>query len=157
MDGFQTAFLVLAAVVVGALLPLLVQLYSVLHTLRHVLEKTSKDVEEGTKTVHNVADRLDRLTADLARDGKLEAMVSGVTAVSEMAVQLRDTLKVATAVGAAVGPAVGAAVRAWRSHSEAPAEGSSGEEARAAGAHRVEDDRQGREEVTDIPKKEVAR
>ncbi|HVP66728.1 MAG TPA: hypothetical protein VMT17_05640 [Anaeromyxobacteraceae bacterium] len=121
MDGIQLAFLVLAAFVIGALFPLLIQLYSVLHTLRHVLEKTAKDIEAGTKTVHQVADRVDRMTADLEKGGKLQAMVAGVAAMSDMVLQLRDTLKIASAVGAAVVPAVGAAVRAWRSEPEAQA------------------------------------
>jgi len=46
--------------------------------------------------------------------------VEGVTAVSQLAVQLRDTVKVASAVAAVVTPAVGAAMRAWRSHHEGP-------------------------------------
>jgi len=113
MDAWQVAVLVLAAVLVGALLPTLVQLYSVLHTLKQVIGKTATDVEQMTQTVHRTADRLDRITAALEKDGKVERMMEGVTAVSSMVLQLRDTVKVASAVGAAVVPAVGAAVRAW--------------------------------------------
>jgi len=153
MDGFQTALLVLAAVLVGALLPLVVQLYSILHTLRQVLEKGARDIEEGTKTVHTVADRIDRLTSGLEKDGKLDALVSGLTGVSETVVQLRDTLKIASAVGAAVVPAVGAAVRAWRSH---PAPEGSGDEDRA-GAGRSGGSREAPAEVAELSKKEVAR
>jgi len=147
MEGFQIAFLVLAALVVGALLPLLVQLYSVLHTLKHVLEKTSKDIEDGARVVHKVADRVDRLTADLEKDGKLDTMVAGVAAVSDMALQLRDTIRVASAVGAAVVPAVGAAVRAWRADGpDHPAAASRESPGAAAGADPIEQ-----------PVKEVAR
>ncbi len=146
MEGFQIAFLVLAALAVGALLPLVVQLHSVLHTLRHVLDKTSKDIEEGARAVHKVADRVDRLTAELEKDGKLDTMVAGVAAVSDMALQLRDTIRVASAVGAAVGPAVGAAVRAWRSDGPDPGAGASRE---AAGAETGP-------EATNQPRQEVA-
>jgi len=152
MDGFQTAFLVLAAVVVGALLPLVVQLYSVLHTLRHVLEKTSKDIEQGTRTVHQVAERVDRLTADLEKDGKLHSMVSGVAALSEMVLQFRDTVKVASAVGAAVVPAVGAAVRAWRSDGGDP-----GGQPAPGEADPAEVRGGAREDSKEQPRKEVAR
>jgi hypothetical protein len=39
MEGWQVALLVLAAVFVGALLPLLAQLYGTLRTLRSVMDK----------------------------------------------------------------------------------------------------------------------
>jgi hypothetical protein len=114
MDSWQVAVLMLVAVLVGALLPLLVQLYSVLHTLKQVVGKTATDIEQMTKTIHRTADRLDRITAGLERDGRLEHVMDSVSALSSMVLQLRDTVKVASAVGAAVVPAVGAAVRAWQ-------------------------------------------
>ncbi len=120
MESWQIAILVLVALLVGSLLPLLVQLYSVLHAVRQVLDRTSKDVEEATRTIHRTADRVDRITAALEKDGKIDRVVEGVTAVSHLAVQLRDTVKVASAVAAVVTPAVGAAMRAWRAHHEGP-------------------------------------
>jgi len=107
MDGFQIAFLVLAAVVVGALLPLLVQLYLALHHLRRGLEETTRDVKR-------VAERFDRLSAGLEKDGRLDAMASAVLTLSDLALELREILKIASAVSGAVAPALAAAVRAWR-------------------------------------------
>lgn len=135
MESWQVAVLVLVAVLVGALLPMLVQLYSVLHLLRHVVEKVSKDAEAMATSIHRTADRVDRITAAMEKDGKVEKLMDGITAVSTMAVQLRDTVKVASAVGAAVVPAVGAAVRAWHGGhggGHASPEESGGEEAPAA-------------------------
>lgn len=139
MDGFQIAFLVLAAVVVGALLPLLVQLHFVLHNLRYVLEKTSKDVEEGTKAAHRVAERFDRLTEEFEKSGKMGDMASGLRALSDMALQLRDTLKIASAVGGALSPAVAAAVRAWRADPD-PSSESEGQGAASKGSEGSRED-----------------
>jgi uncharacterized protein YoxC len=123
MESWQVAVLVLVAVLVGALLPMLVQLYSVLHTLHRVVDKVAKDAEQMTVTIHRTADRVDRITAALEKDGKVEKAMEGVAALSSMVLQLRDTVKVASAVGAAVVPAVGAAVRAWHgAHDGAGAE-----------------------------------
>ena len=47
MEGWQIALVVLVAVLVGALIPLIVQLYGTLHTLRAIVEKSAKDVEAG--------------------------------------------------------------------------------------------------------------
>ena len=142
MESWQVAVLVLVAVLVGALLPMLVQLYSVLHTLRQVVDKVSKDAEEMTKSIHRTADRVDRITAAMEKDGKVEQVMDGITALSAMVLQLRDTVKVASAVGAAVVPAVGAAVRAWHGAHE--------------GAH-VSPERSGGEDPPAAePRKEVA-
>jgi len=111
MDSLQIAFLVLAALLVGAFLPLLAQLYFVLNHLRRGLAETVGDVQR-------VAERIDRLTGELERDGKLDAMASGIVALSDTAIQLRETLKIASALGGALAPSVAAAVRAWRSEPE---------------------------------------
>jgi uncharacterized protein YoxC len=135
MESWQVAVLVLAAVLVGALLPMLVQLYSVLHVLHRVVDKVARDAEEMTKSIHRTADRVDRITAALEKDDKIEKAMEGIAALSAMVLQLRDTVKVASAVGAAVVPAVGAAVRAWHGAHEgghASPERSGGEDPPAA-------------------------
>jgi hypothetical protein len=114
MDGWQVALVVLAAVMVGALLPLVVQLYGTLHTLRTVVDKSSKDIEAAMGSIHRTAERLDRLGSALEKDGKLDDIVAGVTSAAQIVNQMRGTLQMATSVSAAVVPAVSAAVRAWK-------------------------------------------
>ncbi len=114
MEGWQIALVVLVAVLVGALLPLLVQLYGTLHTMRTVVEKSAKDVEAALAGIHRTADRLDRLGAALEKDGKMAEIVEGVASAAQLVNQLRGTLQVAGPVAAAVVPAVMAAVRAWK-------------------------------------------
>jgi hypothetical protein len=110
----QIALVVLAAVMVGALLPLVVQLYGTLHTLRTVVDKSAKDVEAAMVSIHRTADRLDRLGSALEKDGKIDDILAGVTSAAQIVNQMRGTLQMATTVSAAVVPAMTAAVRAWK-------------------------------------------
>jgi len=119
MAGWQIALVVLVAVLVGALIPLIVQLYGTLHALRTVVEKSAKEVEAGMQSIHRTADRLDRLGAALEKDGKMAEIVEGATSAARMMNQLRGTMQIAGPVAAAVVPAVAAAVRAWRGAADA--------------------------------------
>jgi hypothetical protein len=119
MEGWQIALVVLVAVLVGALIPLIVQLYGTLHTLRTLVEKSAKDVEAGVQSIHRTADRIDRLGAALEKDGKMTTIVEGVASAAQMVNQLRGTMQVAGPIAAAVVPAVMAGVRAWKGAMEA--------------------------------------
>jgi hypothetical protein len=114
MEGWQVALVVLVAVLVGALIPLIVQLYGTLHTLRTLVEKSAREVEAGVQSIHRTADRIDRLGAALEKDGKMTTIVEGVASAAQMVNQLRGTMQVAGPIAAAVVPAVMAGVRAWK-------------------------------------------
>ena len=136
MEGWQVALLVLAAVLVGALLPLIAQLYGTLRTLRSVVEKSAKDVEAAVVAIHRTSERVDRLGSALEKDGKLTEIVDGAASLAQMLNQMRGTIQIAGTVSAAVVPAVAAAVRAWKAamdeESSAP-ENSPHEKKEAAG------------------------
>jgi predicted Holliday junction resolvase-like endonuclease len=119
MEGWQIALVVLVAVLVGALLPLLAQLYGTLHTLRGVVEKSAKDIEAAVVTIHRTAERFDRLGASLEKDGKLAEIIDGAASAAHVMNQMRGTMQMAGTVSAAVVPAVTAAVRAWKGAMEA--------------------------------------
>ena len=119
MEGWQVALVVLAAVLVGALLPLIAQLYGTLHTLRAVVEKNAKDIEAAVVAIHRTAERVDRLGSALEKDGKLTEIVDGAANVAQMLNQMRGTMQIAGTVSAAVVPAVAAAVKAWKAAMDA--------------------------------------
>jgi phosphopantothenate synthetase len=121
MEGWQVALVVLAAVLVGALLPLIAQLYGTLHTLRAVVDKSAKDVEAAVVAIHRTAERVDRLGSALEKDGKLTEIVDGAASVAQMLNQMRGTMQIAGTVSAAVVPAVAAAVKAWKAAMDEPA------------------------------------
>jgi predicted PurR-regulated permease PerM len=114
MDPVQVALLVLVAVVVGMLIPLVFQLYSLAHSARQLVERSSRDVEATLKGAHHAAERIDRLTEKLEREGRIDTIVEGLTSAAQVATQMKGTLQVASTVAAAAGPALAAAIHAFR-------------------------------------------
>ena len=135
MEGWQVALVVLVAVLVGALIPLVVQLYATIQTMRKVAEKSAQDVESALAAIHRTADRLDRLGAALEKDGKMEAIIEGATSAAQMVNQLRSTMQIAGPVAAAIVPAAMAAVRAWKGSMESDPPPAAPEEAPAHAHH----------------------
>ena len=118
MESWGIALVVLAAVLVGVAIPVLVQLRATLRALEKTLQHSGARLEEALGATTAAAGRIDALVGRLEQGGRIEQLVDGVAAVSRMVGQLRDTVRVASAVGAAVGPAVAAAVHAFREDRE---------------------------------------
>jgi uncharacterized protein YoxC len=114
VESLGTALVVLAAVLVGAAIPVLVQLRTTLRTMEKTLRRSGAQLDEAMGAHSAAAGRIDALVERLEKGGRIEQLVEGVAAVSRMVSQLRDTARVASAVGAAVGPALAAAVHAFR-------------------------------------------
>lgn len=108
------ALVVLAAVLVGAAIPVIVQLRATLRTMEKTLQRSGAGLDEALRATTVAAGRIDALIVRLEEGGRIEQLVDGVTAVTGMVNQLRDTVRIASALGAAVGPAVAAAVHAFR-------------------------------------------
>ncbi len=115
------ALVVLAAVLVGAAIPGLVQLRATLRAMEKTLQRSGARLDEALGATTAAAGRIDGLVSRLEEGGRIEQLVDGIAAVSRMVSQLRDTVRVATAVGAAMGPAVAAAVHAFRADREVAA------------------------------------
>ncbi len=118
MGSWGIALVVLAAVLVGAAIPVLVQLRATLRAMERTLQRSGVRFDEALGATTAAAGRIDALVVRLEEGGRLEQFVDGVAAMSRMVNQLRDTVRVASAVGAAVGPAVAAAVHAFREDRE---------------------------------------
>jgi len=114
MDAWQAAVLAVVALLIGALVPMLIQASLALRALRAAALQAGPALAALTTTTQ----RLDRLTARLEADGRLERALEAVDSLARTIIRFQDTARVATAVGAAVGPAVGAAVRSWRASRE---------------------------------------
>ena len=122
MESWGIAVVVLAAVLVGAAIPALVQLRATLHAMEKTLQRSGARLDEALGASTAAARRIDALVVRLEEGGRIEQLVDGVAALTRMVIQLRDTVRVASAVGAAVGPAVAAAVHAFRQDREGAAE-----------------------------------
>jgi hypothetical protein len=86
----------LVAVLAGAAIPLMFQLWMTIQAARRV------------------AERLDRVTARLEEGQRVDELIAAVDGVTRAARQIGDGVKVASAIGAAIGPAAAAAIQAWR-------------------------------------------
>lgn len=128
MESWQTAVVILLALLVGAAIPVLVSLGAALRGARLGMDRAGTQLAETLAAVTSAAQRMDRLTSRLEEGKRVETLLESVAALSQTMNQLRDGARVASAVGAAVGPAVGAAVRAWR---ETRHEGDGGPDGRA--------------------------
>ena len=118
-ETWGVVLVLLAAILVGAAIPALVQARATLRALEKALQRSGARLDEALGAATGAAGRIDRLVVRLEEGGRIEKLVDGVAALSRMVGQLRDTMRVASAVGAAVGPAVAAAVHAFREEREA--------------------------------------
>jgi len=121
MENLGGALVVLAAVLLGAALPALLQLRATLKTL----ERSGARLDATLASTGALASRLEGLVARVDRDGRIERALDGVADVGGLATRFGDTVRMASAVGAVVAPAVAAAVQAFRGGgAEDPDEGS---------------------------------
>ncbi len=114
METWGMALVVLAAVLVGAAIPTLIQLRATLRAMEKTLQRSGSRLDEALGATSAAATRIDALVARVEEGGRIEQVVDGIATASRMVSRLQDTARVASAVGAAVGPAVAAAVRALR-------------------------------------------
>jgi hypothetical protein len=119
VESWGIVVVVLSAVLVGAAIPTLVQARATLRALESLLRRSGPRLDEALGAAAGAAGRLDGLVARLERGGRIEQLVEGVAVVSRTVSQLRNTIRVASAVGAAAGPAIAAAVHAFRDGNEA--------------------------------------
>lgn len=104
---------VLLAVLVGAALPVLFQLYSTLRLTRGLFERLGPKLDGTLSEVREASQRMNRIGSELeasARRAKVLLDVAGD--LGEAMRGLRESLKVASALTGALGPALAAAVRA---------------------------------------------
>ena len=116
MDAYQAVLLVLAGLLVGALVPVVIQLALTLREVRKLVEQAGPAVAAATATV----DRLDRITLQLEEGGRVERALAAVDSLSTTVAKLQDTARLASTVASAVVPAVAAAVGAWRDAGDEP-------------------------------------
>ena len=134
-ESWNVALLVLAAVLAGAAIPALVQVRATLREAEKAMQRSGARLDEALRAAATAAGKVNALAVRLEEGGRMEQLVDGLAAAGRMVTQLRDTVRVASAVGAAVAPAVAAAVRALRDDRD---DGDEGEAAptplRSAGA-----------------------
>ncbi|ANM31847.1 hypothetical protein ABI59_23250 [Acidobacteria bacterium Mor1] len=111
------------AILVGAAIPVLIQLFLTLRSARQVLDRTGPRVDMAVHEIHQVTGKMNRLADNL--DGGAEHLGKLVQESGELARTLgkfRKSVQSASAMGSAVGPAVAAAIHAFAAQRQAAAE-----------------------------------
>ena len=101
MAGWQVVLIVLAGVFVGMWIPVSLQLFATLRSGQKALDAVGS---RGAETLAQLTDTAIGLKATAAE----------VEELAHTANQLKDSLRIISAIGAAVGPAVVALIRALR-------------------------------------------
>jgi hypothetical protein len=116
MEAYQAVLVAVAALLVGMLIPVLLQVVLTLRAVRAVTEQAGPALASITAT----AERLERLTAKLEEGGHVDRALEAIESLSLTVGRLQEAARIASSIGAAVGPAVAAAVKAWRASGEEP-------------------------------------
>ena len=104
---------VLLAVLVGATVPVLFQLYSTLRTTRSLVARLGPKIDDTLTEVRETSRRLNRVGSGLEKSTqRAQVLLDAAGDIGESLKGLRDSVRSATAIGKAVGPAVAAAVGA---------------------------------------------
>jgi ABC-type transporter Mla subunit MlaD len=116
VEAWIIAGVVLVAVLVGAAVPVLIQLSMTLRQARLTLDRTGRRVDRALEEITEAAARLNRVGSGLEESaGRLKELFDSAAQFRHALDRLRDNLNVVVALGAAVGPAIAAALGALRS------------------------------------------
>ncbi len=132
MEAWTVAGIVLLAILVGASVPVLIQLFLTLRSARQVMDRTGPRLDLAVREIHQVTGKLNRL-ADNVEGGSehLGKLMHESGELARSRAKFRRSVQSASAVGSAVGPAVAAAIHAFVAQRQAAAEAA----AREAAAH----------------------
>ena len=113
MEGWQIVIVILAAVLVGALLPVLFQVFTTLRAIRTNVERLGPKIDQTLGEVQDATRRLNRTGASIEQGvDQVRSVVSTAGEAARLFHQVKGSLRTAATVGGAVGPAIVAAVRA---------------------------------------------
>ncbi len=123
---------ILLAVLVGAAVPVLVQMRSTLRSAQEVLDRVGPKLERALGEATEAADRLNRMASEFEeRARKAKPLFDAASDLGEHLTRLRGSLATAVTLGSTLGPALAAAVKAFvtRKDGNAADPGASGKEA----------------------------
>ena len=109
---WQIVGVVLLAILVGALVPVLIQLRRTLHSAENVLNTTGPRLDRTLDEVSEAASRINGLGRSLEKDAEgLRVFTDAAAGLGRSLKQAQESVRLMTAVGAAVGPAIAAGLR----------------------------------------------
>ena len=126
-DPWTIVGVVLLAVLVGAAVPVLLQLYITLRDTRSLIQRIGPKLDGTLTELRETGKHLNRIGSDLEQGSKrAKVLLEVVGDVGESLQSLRESMRTAAAIGKALGPAIAGAVSALTSASEARGDDSGG-------------------------------
>ncbi len=130
MEPWRVVEVVLVSVLVGALLPVALQAWLTLRTVRLRLAKSADAIDHALEGVSVTVARVNRVTEPLDDGKRVRELLDAADRLAKTIDQFRERAQLAGAIGSAVAPAVVAAIRAIRTPApEESAPGAAVEEA----------------------------
>jgi len=124
-DPWSIVIMVLLAVLVGACLPVLFQIFSTLGSIREVTRRVGPRVDAVLKEVQETTNRINKASAGFDESAqRAKKLLDATGDLGESVQKLNHSLKPAVALGSVVGPAVAVAVKSFldrQSHPDDPA------------------------------------
>jgi uncharacterized protein YoxC len=109
---WQIVGVIVLAILVGALVPVLIQLRKTLRAAESVLGTTGPKLDRTLDEVSEAASRINLLGRSLERDAEgLRVFTDAAANLGRSLKQAQESLRMVTAIGAAVGPAIAAGLR----------------------------------------------
>ena len=122
MSPASIAVVILLAILVGAAVPVLIQLRNTLKTLQTFLQQTGKRLDEALDEITEAAERVTKLGKELEEGASRMRFLFDVAGdLGSSLAKLRDGVNTATLAANAVGPAVLAAVKSFFKRDDEPA------------------------------------
>jgi hypothetical protein len=113
MESSQVALVVIAALLVGALIPAIVQFQGAMRNLSKLIRSNEAGVRQTVDGMSTLSAQLGRLGSTFDANAKqIQSFFESLEEAGQTIRTLRSTLRAASMVGAAVGPVVAAAMRA---------------------------------------------
>lgn len=116
METWQLVLVVLAALCIGAFLPMVGVLFSHVNAILRELRATTTGVRKMVESAESVADRFEQLSHGLeGGEEKIKELMNAVGEITASVEKLKGSVKTAAAVGTALGPALAAFISGMRS------------------------------------------
>jgi uncharacterized protein YoxC len=113
MENGQVALIVILAILVGVLIPSIIQFQSTMRSLNRLIRNNESDVRHTIMQVDRVASHLNRLGSVLESNSKqVESFFESLESLGESIKRFRGAVQTASVLGAAIGPALATAIRA---------------------------------------------
>jgi hypothetical protein len=113
MESTQIALVVIVALLVGVLIPAIVQFQGAMRGVSRLIRHNEREVHQAVREIARISEQLGRLgTIAQARSKEIDSFITSLSEAGQTVRKLGSTLKTASMIGAAVGPVVAAAVRA---------------------------------------------